>query len=205
MFINFSKRGIEMKVEDRRVRKTKKLLKQSFIELMNEKSIKDITIKDLTERADLNRGTFYLHYLDIYDLLNQIENEVIEDITIILNNFNVQNSDRTTYFLLEQLFDYVYTNKRIFKIFLHRNPNGQFFNKAQLLITTIGLDTLQNIYQDSDPIQYKLFLSFVSSGIIGITEQWISDGMKLSPQEMAILIDNIITHGAKCLINEQPK
>ena len=58
-----------MKLEDRRVRRTKQLIKQSLIELMHEKPFKDITVKDITERADLNRGTFYLHYVDIYDLL----------------------------------------------------------------------------------------------------------------------------------------
>ena len=55
-----------MKLEDRRVRRTKQLIKQSLIELMHEKPFKDITVKDITERADLNRGTFYLHYVDIY-------------------------------------------------------------------------------------------------------------------------------------------
>ncbi|MDO4925716.1 MAG: TetR/AcrR family transcriptional regulator [Turicibacter sp.] len=58
-----------MKLEDRRVRRTKQLIKQSLIELMHEKEFKEITVKDITERADLNRGTFYLHYVDIYDLL----------------------------------------------------------------------------------------------------------------------------------------
>ena len=64
-----------MKLEDRRVRRTKQLIKQSLIELMHEKPFKDITVKDITERADLNRGTFYLHYVDIYDLLSKIEDE----------------------------------------------------------------------------------------------------------------------------------
>ena len=96
------------KLEDRRVRRTKKLLKESFIELMSEKQIKDITVKDLTEHADLNRGTFYLHYLDIYDLLNQLEDEVIENVSMMIQDFNFRNSNQSTYLLLEQLFEYIY-------------------------------------------------------------------------------------------------
>ena len=65
--------------EDRRVRRTQKLLKESLVQLMSEKAFKDITIKDITERADLNRGTFYLHYSDTYDLLTAMENGVLED------------------------------------------------------------------------------------------------------------------------------
>lgn len=58
--------------EDRRIRRTKKLLKQALAQLMDEKDFKDITVKDITERADLNRGTFYLHYTDTYAILRSI-------------------------------------------------------------------------------------------------------------------------------------
>ena len=74
-----------MKLEDRRVRRTKHLIKQSLIELMYEKPFKDITVTDITKRADLNRGTFYLHYIDIYDLLSKIENEILN----IINQNNL--------------------------------------------------------------------------------------------------------------------
>ena len=75
-----------MKLEDRRVRRTKQLIKQSLIELMHEKPFKDITVKDITERADLNRGTFYLHYVDIYDLLSKIEDETLQAIEEMQTN-----------------------------------------------------------------------------------------------------------------------
>ena len=59
---------------DRRVRRTKRLLLESLTSLMKEKPIKDISVKELTDLADINRGTFYLHYRDIYDMLEQLEN-----------------------------------------------------------------------------------------------------------------------------------
>lgn len=59
--------GTEKK-EDRRVRRTKKLLSQGLIELMQHKQVKDITVRELAERVDVNRGTFYLYYRDIFDL-----------------------------------------------------------------------------------------------------------------------------------------
>ena len=63
---------------DRRIRRTKRLLRQALAELMNEKEFKDITVKEITERADLNRGTFYFHYTDTYDLKDKIENELVD-------------------------------------------------------------------------------------------------------------------------------
>ena len=59
--------------QDRRIRRTQKLLKDSLIELMQEKEFKNISVKDITDRADLNRGSFYLHYNDTYHLLQQMQ------------------------------------------------------------------------------------------------------------------------------------
>ena len=64
---------------DRRIRRTQKMLKESLVELMSQKAFKDITIKDITELADLNRGTFYLHYSDTYELLLSMENKTMRD------------------------------------------------------------------------------------------------------------------------------
>ncbi|WP_188206662.1 TetR/AcrR family transcriptional regulator [Alkalibacillus aidingensis] len=84
--------------EDRRVIRTKKLIRDKFAELIEDKGLDKITIKDLTEKADINRGTFYLHFQDKYDLLEQSENELIENIKIIameLHTINVEEWDQT--------------------------------------------------------------------------------------------------------------
>ena len=69
---------------DRRVRKTRSLLRQALVRLMNEKSIQEITVTQLCEACDINRGTFYLHYTDVYDLLSRIEEEMLTDFENVL-------------------------------------------------------------------------------------------------------------------------
>ena len=66
--------------KDRRVRKTKTQLKAGLARLLKEKGINEITVTELTEQVDINRSTFYLHYRDIYDMMEKIENELIEKI-----------------------------------------------------------------------------------------------------------------------------
>ena len=65
---------------DRRVRKTKLQLKQGLARLMQKKSIKEITVKELVDEVDINRSTFYLHYTDIYQMLEKIEEDAMIDI-----------------------------------------------------------------------------------------------------------------------------
>ena len=73
---------------DRRVRKTRKLLKEALVALMTEKDFRKITVTELTKKADINRGTFYLHYFDIYDLLEEMENEALDYIKKIIEKYS---------------------------------------------------------------------------------------------------------------------
>ena len=73
----------ELKKEDRRVRRTKKLLTQALTELLQKKQINEITVKELTDLADMNRGTFYLYYRDIFDMLEKIEAELFQKLDSI--------------------------------------------------------------------------------------------------------------------------
>ena len=69
---------IDMKKTDARVRYTKRVLKESFLKLLKEKSVNKITVKEVCELAELNRATFYLHYSDCFALLESIEQELLE-------------------------------------------------------------------------------------------------------------------------------
>ena len=71
---------------DRRVRKTKAQLRAGLARLMQKKSIKEITVKELVDEVDINRSTFYLHYSDIYQMLESIETELMDEIAQVLRN-----------------------------------------------------------------------------------------------------------------------
>ena len=76
---------METKKEDRRVRRTKKLLTQALTQLLQQKQVNEITVKELTDLADMNRGTFYLYYKDIFDMLEKIEDELFENLNGIID------------------------------------------------------------------------------------------------------------------------
>ena len=188
-----------MKLEDRRVRRTKHLIKQSLIELMYEKPFKDITVTDITKRADLNRGTFYLHYIDIYDLLSKIEDETLQAIEEMLLDYRCKINMPSCYELLNEFFSYIEDNRDLFQILLNSESEGIFLNKLQHLIKTMGLDLMKVAYKDTSRPQYSYFLSFVLNGVLGVTEQWFNNGMDMSSTEMATMIDHFIIDGISIL------
>ncbi|MDE6432613.1 MAG: hypothetical protein K2L07_00115 [Lachnospiraceae bacterium] len=73
--------------EDRRVRKTKKAIQDVFCEMTKEKNLNEITVKELCAEADINKSTFYLHYHDIYDLADQIQDILIRDVCAIIDEY----------------------------------------------------------------------------------------------------------------------
>ena len=76
---------------DRRVRKTRKLLKECLIRLLKEKRVQDITVRELTDMADLNRGTFYLHYKDVFDLLEKTEAELMDEFNSLVMSYDAKD------------------------------------------------------------------------------------------------------------------
>ena len=99
------KRGGAM--EDRRLRRTRERLRESLLELLGEKDIRAVTVKELTDRADVNRGTFYSHYQDIYDMLDQLEAEVFGEFTALLDAYTQADLERGLEPILRDVFCFV--------------------------------------------------------------------------------------------------
>ena len=77
---------------DRRIKYTKKVIKENFLNLLEEKDISNITVKELCMISDINRGTFYRYYIDIYDLLKSIEQEFVEEVKNCSSIVNIEKS-----------------------------------------------------------------------------------------------------------------
>lgn len=99
--------------QDRRIRRTRRLLKESLIQLMQEKEFMNISVREVTERADLNRGTFYLHYQDTRHLLQDIENETLLEFQQMLDQYREAPQKRSLMPMLNPLIDYVSENAGI--------------------------------------------------------------------------------------------
>lgn len=166
---------------DRRVRRTKKRLREALLGLLCTKSVEDITVSELAIKADINRGTFYTHYRDAEDLLANIENDFlkrIEDCFALGANRNI----------LEGLFESVDAESDLFKVMLMKPYFAEFSEKFKEVIEdgcrrTWKLDEHNQKYVTDHAYYYMVW------GLCGMCYEWMKSTERRSPLEMAILAE----------------
>ena len=182
---------------DRRVRKTKQALRKGLADLLREKPIRDIKVRELVERVDVSRGTFYLHYRDIYDLLEQVESEMGAEILAILNAHDPGETWKSAYGILVDLFTYLADNADMCTVLLGPNGDMGFVNRLKTLVRDSCLTAWGRYYSGSIDFDRNYFYTFVLASWFGLFETWLETGMRESPQTMAALAETLIQYGVK--------
>ena len=120
---------METKKEDRRVRRTKKLLTQALTQLLQQKQVNEITVKELTDLADMNRGTFYLYYKDIFDMIEKIEDELFENLNGIIALRENEDVSEQAKPILRDLFAFIEDNQEMCRVLLSPNGDMNFLHR----------------------------------------------------------------------------
>ncbi|MBR4889318.1 MAG: TetR/AcrR family transcriptional regulator [Clostridia bacterium] len=187
---------MELKKEDRRVRKTKRLLRQGLSQLILEKSIKDITVRELTELVDINRGTFYIHYRDIYDMVAQLEDEILNELSTILTSHTAREGTdiiQEARALLVELYTYVADNRDLCMALLGQNGDIAFLRSLEKMVHDGCLKALLDSFPQAHVQQLEYLYEFASAGSAATMRTWLSEGMKESPEDMAALTQQLIS------------
>ena len=169
---------MEEKVVDRRVRKTKRQLRLALMKLMAEKSVKDISVRELAAIADINRGTFYIHYKDVYDLLSSLEDELAEGLVVVCRRHNAKDSEGKTYPYLMELYQYIEQNADLCHVLLGKNGDIAFTDRICHILRDEFLYDFLAYYYPNDPAMLDYFCSFIVSGNMSLALTWIDGGMK---------------------------
>lgn len=182
--------------------KTDELIHKVFNELLNEKNFNQITIKDITTYADINRGTFYLHYQNKYDLLNACQEKIISDLKKLstevekLNIIDLYGSTESIPFLIEMV-RYYKNNHTLMKILLKSEHTVKFQNEIQqLMADNIFKLPIVKEKENALSIPKSYLIAYIFSAHIGIIQEWFDQGMKESPEEIANFITQISINGA---------
>ena len=189
-----------MSIYTEKNRRTKQLIQGSFMQILEEKSFESITVGDITKKAQINRGTFYLHYKDKFDLLDKIEQQLFEDLGKRIDELQTNYSATDTFEkgqeqLAAALFRSIKMHSPILKILLNNHGRAGFhirFRDAFSEKVRVNLEKNESFYANLNvPMEY--FLSFITSAFLGLIEQWVLNGVDKTPQEMTTIYIEIIS------------
>ena len=178
-----------MKKESRRVRMTKKMLRDALLELLEEKPFGKITIKEICDKADVNRTTFYVYYETSEDLLRAVENDVLEQIPVS-NKLQITDSDLEFLNLLTTFFEYVKENKRLFSVLILKADNTSF--NERLIQTVMDKYQKQAILKDTPLARYEYI--FCINGVVGCLKKWIEADFPFTSQKFAEMVLKMSVH-----------
>ena len=152
---------------DRRIQENKKAQSMRACQLLQKKSIKEITVKELVELVDINRSTFYLHYSDIYNMLSSIEEELLEEIRQTILNHPVSPFNESSFPFIEDIFQILEENKDICCALLGHNGDIAFLHRIESLISDHSLECSKVTFPETiEDLKYSY--SFCLSGCIGL-------------------------------------
>lgn len=168
---------------DARVRYTRMIIEQSFLELLKQKPVSKITVTELCELAQINRATFYKHYLDVPDLMEQLENQLFDEIRSVFGAEEVELKP----FLLKMLH---YTSKEREKYMALGGENGDpnLMTKTFLVCYESAYPIMQQNMPGMKESERQMLYHFLSQGAGGVLTWWIRDGMQQSPEFIAQFI-----------------
>lgn len=166
--------------ENRRVRLTKRMLKDALLEQLEKKDLPDISVTAICEAADVNRSTFYSYYTCPSDLLREIEAEVLDRIPLPPIPLDSQE-ERQLLQATEAFFDYVKENERVLRVLFAESGDYGF--------TAVLVDLLCSQYipavENADEQSSVFIRRYVANGTVGMLREWVMSGFPISSREIA--------------------
>lgn len=165
---------------NRRALYTPKVIKDSLISLLKEKDIHKITVTDICREADINRGTFYSHYKDAYDLLDSMESEFFDKAYSYVKDYN-DNS-------LVNVLTHIKDNKDLSTIIFCRQMDSRILNRIFFIAGKIDVESM---IKENDKVYLDYLLKYSIGGIIAIIQNWLESGLKEEPEVIVDIINRV--------------
>ena len=201
---------------DRRIQRTRQGLRLALLELINEKRYDSISVEEITERANLSRATFYLHYKDKEDLLVDEFNEIVNERARIIANIPFsdwlpalenpnQSTENKPATPLLMVFQHIMNHADLYKVILRNEKSDRTLERLRKIITQSINDFMQQKLQDDPiPILFEvpidLLASYFSGALMSCVDWWFEQNLSYSPEEMTRMFQRLFFPGARTIL-----
>ena len=182
---------------DRRSKLTRQMIKEALLELLKEQPISKITVKQLCEKADINRATFYNHFYDTRNVLEHIEEEYCKNIeTEVINA--IYSNDVSE--LILNILTEMKSDKNLTQIFKCENTKPGFIKKLINMAHDLLVSHWAKRFKTYAKEKLEYIYSFMITGSLSVVNEWLKNNLKESPQEIAEILQRI-TVGIKSYLH----
>lgn len=185
--------------DDQRTRMTKNLLQGALVALLGERPLKDITVKELCQKADVNRSTFYLHYYDIYDLMEELEGSISSELNKAIGDVLFQKEQNAFSTFYTAIFALFAKHAELCTILLGENGDKAFVSRLFAMGREKCISEWLRLYPRAARAQADFYYTFVSSGCVGILQRWFDSGCRERPEEIAKQVERLVSHSIATL------
>ncbi len=177
---------------DKRVIRTKKAIKAALFKLLETKDLSVVTITELTQKANVNRRTFYTHYRNITDILNEIEEDLVEALTRLLRQFDVSNYKESTYKLFMGLNELIMVDFDFYFHFVRVDMRGTLMLRLKNVIKCTTDRMLEQICtkQNGD---VEIISSFIVGGFFNTYLEWHNHMSEIPIEHAAEIASNLVS------------
>ncbi|WP_407408322.1 TetR/AcrR family transcriptional regulator [Peribacillus sp.] len=184
-------------ITDRRIIRTREVIYETVISLLSEKEFSRISVKDITNQANISRSTFYTHYQDKYDWLDKTVQEKLSELKESLmksmpNHGNDQSNLEMADPYYESFFENIATNQKFYHTMFTKIKSEEFLQNLYKVIRENLYLRISNMSKEQRLlVPLDILLDYSSSSIIGITKVWVEKNMIYSPHYMALQLTRL--------------
>lgn len=168
--------------------KSKAAIKKAFLELMKTKKTEQITVSEIVKNADLNRSTFYAHYYDVPDIVDEIQKGVIEELYHIVNHFDIEQTSSEELVVIDEVAAYLAENKDMFKICINTQDVLPFLEELIDVFTEALLKnpSMKKVSESEDVKKSRI--TFIAGGIVFSYIKWFRDKIDIELSDLTNIV-----------------
>lgn len=180
---------------DKRVEKTKNAIFDAFKQLVQQKDMADISISELTQKANITRSTFYMYYDTVGDVRSDIENEIVARIDKIMSEADLLNSMTDPYPLFSALASEITEQDRDNRYILSSNNSGQLLDKINERFVTAYVHFITEVNDGTDIGKARYIAAFTIAGMTECFKIWFNHKSSITLEELCKNIAEVVSRG----------
>ncbi len=190
--------GNNMEKSDKRCIKTRRAIRNAFALLLSEKEPGRITVKEICEIALINRNTFYAHYSGVYELMDEIENEIIMELNGAIEKYGL-SEDFNPHLVFEKLTSVIYEDFDFYSHLVSSKGSGTLIAKVKSATKNHMLDVMEEKSKlDREKLNY--IFEFVSAGMLALYQQWFESDRSTPLLAVSELAGNLAVEGVRGIL-----